>query len=777
MELLVFPTSRALRAYVNSLKKTNQLLPKLITIDEFFSRSITIDNQKYIDNDLKFLYLKESINFSEFDMLGIKKDFASFLKQSEYIFSFFNELSLEMKSIDDIDLADTYAFYKDHLDVLKQVYQNYVRLLEENNYIDKSILPKKYKLNEKYLKEFDSITIHHFGLFNRFEFDLIDKVSKVVDTNIKLKTNSFNKKTAEQFSAFDLKENCEAIINLSKNEKEEQSCATPSYGFDIKSFSSRIYQIPFIKASIYDMVQNKGFDASQIVVIVPDETFVSQIKLFDKEGYFNYAMGIDIKNTRLFKAMYAIYEYCNALEQKEIAKLAFNSLDKNSIDNIFLKNWADTVSLEKFKEITTFLKDLIEDDELYEKFNDQIYSLEKLLFSTHITLTLNTVYKIMMQRISGLTLDDVNSGNVTVMGLLETRGVNYRGVIVVDFNDDIVPKKSLKDKFLSSQVKYHAGLPTNKDREDLQKFYYKSLFDGCEELHISYVSNDQRSISRFANEIFDLKGLDLSVADKSYVDILYSEFSYEHFDKDITLAVDMSKYEWSASSLKTFLQCKRKYYYQKILGLKEHDFLPYPKGSAIGTIIHDILENSFIDGKLDIESFDEKLNLAQKENRYLTLELELWRARLKNFANNEISRVNSGAIVRGVEKAFHINHKGITLKGKIDRIDEFDDRFEILDYKTSSALKVDTIKNYEKSNDFQLEFYFLALKGEVSKPMKVYYYDLFKNMLLEEIALEPKLQLLDSILDELHTKEVNFSKCDDKSVCQFCPYVIICDKE
>merc|ERR1711879_224189 len=129
-----------------------------------------------------------------------------------------------------------------------------------------------------------------------------------------------------------------------------------------------------------------------------------------------------------------------------------------------------------------------------------------------ISLTLNTIYKIMMQRISSLTLDDVNSGNITVMGLLETRGVNYKGVIVVDFNDDIVPKKSLKDKFLSSRVKFHAGLPTNKDREDLQKFYYKSLFDGCEHLCISYVSNDQRSISRFANEIFDLKGLDLSVS-------------------------------------------------------------------------------------------------------------------------------------------------------------------------------------------------------------------------------------------------------------------------
>ena len=46
------------------------------------------------------------------------------------------------------------------------------------------------------------------------------------------------------------------------------------------------------------------------------------------------------------------------------------------------------------------------------------------------------------------------------------------------------------------------------------------------------------------------------------------------------------------------------------------------------------------------------------------------------------------------------------------------------DYKTSSSLKVDSLKNYEKSNDFQLEFYYLAM-SEIYKTDKVnaFYYD------------------------------------------------------
>ena len=46
-------------------------------------------------------------------------------------------------------------------------------------------------------------------------------------------------------------------------------------------------------------------------------------------------------------------------------------------------------------------------------------------------------------------LDDNNGGPVRVMGVLETRGVSYKGVILVDFNDEFVPKKSDKDLFLS----------------------------------------------------------------------------------------------------------------------------------------------------------------------------------------------------------------------------------------------------------------------------------------------------------------------------------------
>ena len=89
-------------------------------------------------------------------------------------------------------------------------------------------------------------------------------------------------------------------------------------------------------------------------------------------------------------------------------------------------------------------------------------------------------------------------------------------------------------------------------------------------------------------------------------------------------------------------------------------------------------------------------------------------------------------------------------------------------------------KNYEKSNDFQLEFYYLAM-SEIYKTDKVnaFYYDLSSTKLIEEIALDKKLELLTqkfSEIKELSKKEISFEKCEEKVVCTYCPYSTICNR-
>jgi CRISPR/Cas system-associated exonuclease Cas4 (RecB family) len=61
-----------------------------------------------------------------------------------------------------------------------------------------------------------------------------------------------------------------------------------------------------------------------------------------------------------------------------------------------------------------------------------------------------------------------------------------------------------------------------------------------------------------------------------------------------------------------------------------------------------------------------------------------------------------------------------------------------------------------------------------------FYYDLSTNSLKQEVALDRKLELLNQKFDELKEiskKEISFSKCEEKSTCQYCPYKIMCDRE
>ncbi|EAK2797672.1 hypothetical protein FC656_08870, partial [Campylobacter jejuni] len=79
--------------------------------------------------------------------LGISVEFFAFLKNNEYLFSFFKELSLEKKSIEDLKNNDYYATYNEHLEILDEVYKNYLALLEKNSFYDDLSLPKNYTLN------------------------------------------------------------------------------------------------------------------------------------------------------------------------------------------------------------------------------------------------------------------------------------------------------------------------------------------------------------------------------------------------------------------------------------------------------------------------------------------------------------------------------------------------------------------------------------------------------------------------------------------------------
>ncbi|MFY4764233.1 PD-(D/E)XK nuclease family protein [Aliarcobacter butzleri] len=754
-------------------------MPFILTIDEFLKKSISLSNLKYCEEEHRVLFLNEAIKNIDIKKLGISDNFTKFLKQSDYIYRFFLELASEKVEIEEIQNVDTYDFYLEHLEILKAIKKKYIEILENNSYVDKINLDKHYEINENFLDKFQDIELHFEGYFTKVEFEIVEKISQKIDTKIIFYSNSYNQKSLEVFKNLNINLKIDYKYKIDLTNKiiiDEEEIKSLLESYEIKGFSSRLNQIAYIKSCIEKSVLN-GVNPKDIALVLPDESFVSSIELFDDERYFNYAMGKSIKNKELYQISNAIYLYLSEDEEKNISNMSYLKIDKEFIDKSIKPFWNKVTNKELFVSITDFIKQKEKNIELIEKYDELLYKLNITLFSNENKILLKDVYKIFLQKLSSITLDDINSGKITVLGLLETRAVSFDTVIVCDFNESYIPKISVKDKFLSTRLKQLANLPTQFDRESLQKYYYKRLISSSKNVFISYVNSETNQISRFANELFE-KNIATDTNDSFYKHILYDNHKISYFDEDIISKIDLTKFIWSATSFKNFLECKRRFYLQYILKINEHTISLKPKGYELGDIIHSILEDYY--SKDNKNSIEELFLKYKSSNPFLTLDLEVWKKKLLNFYEFDKQRLKNREIIM-IEKEFNCSFNNINIKGIIDRVDKFEDNYEVIDYKTSSTLSVDTLKTYEKSVDFQLEFYYIALQQLFKTPnIKAFYYDLNECLLKEEIAIQEKLELLSSKFDELKElskNEINFLKCEDKSNCLYCAYKIICNRE
>ncbi|QKF72460.1 AddAB recombination complex, helicase AddB [Aliarcobacter faecis] len=777
--LLIFPTQRAIREYLNKQKDLNTLLPSCLSIDDFLKKSIYFENKVYCDEEQRTLILNESVKNVDIKKLGISSNFTKFLSQSEYIYRFFLEISSEDIEIKDIKTKDTYEFYIEHLSILEQILLNYKLLLEKNNFVDRVNLKDNYRINIEFLDLFEDIIIYFEGYFTKIEFEIIEKISEKIPLKIEFFSNIYNQKSLQVFKSigYDIKLNNKYILNLSKkNIIEENSLEISSNNIDIKAFSSRLNQISYIKSSIVSCV-NKGIKAENIAVILPDESFAKSLELFDRENYFNFAMGKSILNKNLYQKANAIYGFLVDNEIKNIENLNFFDIDKVFIEKNIGLFWNKQCNEDKFLEITNYIKVDEKCNELIEKYDELVFRLKIVLFSQNFELKLKDAFKIFLQKLAKITLDDIHSGKVTVMGVLETRLISFDAVIICDFNDEFVPKISTKDKFLSTKIKSLANLPTKFDRENLQKYYYRRLIDNSKNVFISFVNKENSQISRFASELFDRK-IDFLSNDEAYKDILYKNIFLNYSDENIEQNIDLTKISWSASSLKKFLDCRRKYYLENILRLKNHSISLLPENFELGSIVHKILEELIKSEGRRKKDLDELFLKYKNANPFLVLDLEVYRQKLYDFLEFENSRINIKTI--DLEKNFTTYFNGISINGVIDRVDLNGDIYELIDYKTSRNLTIDTEKTYEKSHDFQLEFYYIAAKELYkSDKIKAYYFSLYDTLLKEEIVLDEKLELLNSIfseLKELSKEKIQFLKTENRAICEFCNFKIICNR-
>ncbi|MDD2356918.1 MAG: PD-(D/E)XK nuclease family protein [Thiovulaceae bacterium] len=779
-QTVVFPTSRAIRHELLILQKSTIFLPNFITMSEFIERVCLVEGFKKIDNDTRVLLLLEASDFKEFEALQIERNFFTFTQNSTYVFTLFTELSGEKVELQELELADTYGDYEEHISILKALHGRYENLCLKRKIFDPIFLPKWYEFNAEYVKSLGEIKLIVEGYLTAFELEILQKCAEVAKVKIELTTTQFNKKVRERFASlgFMLERDHKYLLDLNRLEILEQDDSSENKNVECYSFSEHILQVAFVKQKVYEYIKS-GLKCEEIVVILPNESFAPLLKLYDKEGNFNFAMGQKFTHSEAYGHLNAVCEYIETPSVQNGARL---KRYKSAFYEVLYPLYYKSMDEIDFSELMQAHLICLHNKAEKKIIEEELYSFVKLK-NIYSELNLKSTLHLFMQRLSGRALDDIGGGKITVMGVLESRHVDYKGVIIVDFNDSNVPKRSEKDLFLNSDIRALANLPTQNDRENLQKHYYALLMNRAKHVSISYVKSSSTIPSRFLTEL----GIKAKEAEDelSYAAILHKAHSQEKDvqDEPIVLDYDFSHVRLSATSLKTFLDCRRKYYYKYIMHIKSHEMpQDFPTEHQIGLDLHEALKNvymkkmAFSDTKeLHSEIYNE-LERISGASSLEVYQLKLWNRKLTSFVENEIGRFTEGTKVFECEKELTCNYAGMELTGQIDRIDVQENGLYVLDYK-SGKYPLYTAKTLEKATDFQLEFYYL-LASTLGKVAGCGYYDLSSGKVVDETFLHEKLELLQTHLNELQEqKSFDFCKTEDESKCTFCEFKTLCGRD
>ncbi|EAJ7102837.1 hypothetical protein YZ58_02985 [Campylobacter upsaliensis] len=792
MKLYVFSSSRKIKEYYQQSKGTNALIDQALSVAEFLDKICL--SQGFRASAYEQLLLmqevcKKSQNLEQ--KLGISTEFFAFLKNNEYLFSFFRELALENKSIKDLQNSDYYASYNEHLEILDCVFQNYLNLLKRENLYDELSLPLSYTLNLDFLEDYESIIYDLEGFLSHFELSLLLQIAKHKELILRFKTSKFNLayfKELPFLKDVNLKENYHYKFNITQNILLKKESLKPKSAFvKVQQFELRILQVAFVLDEISSFIR-AGLKAEDIVVITPDESFCDFLRLLDQNNMLNYASGVSIKESLFYQRLRSLYESANLDDlhfddNKDYFNEAQNFDLHNSLLHYFeldFKEFKEHFTKEcEFSYFETLIKQFLanENSELRLFVEKELFFIKNLL--TNQKLNLKQILELFFIQISSFKQSYVGGGAVTAMGILESRGLSFDGVIVVDFNEDLIPKRSVNELFLNNEVRTKAGLISYEKRENLQRFYYEQLFKNAKKISICYVENEEKSRSRLLEDLEFRLDLTKEFSQKAYLNALKLNYKAKQIKLEPPQAPKLKHNLFatplSYSRLTLFLESKRTYFYKYIKHLKEPRELKMDikeqndrkRLKNLGIFIHRILELYY----KHYDFFDEKLftSLLEKEGQKEgldALDLELLKIKFKEFAKKEQERFKQGYHIKHLElnmdKSIILEGQRIELTGKIDRIDS-NERFGelILDYKSG--------KIPEKS--YQLAFYKLLYDENAHAA----FYDL-NDFELKEGKDTKSIFALKEELEKL-LKEVDKEIVFENEKSDFCPYKLLYEKD
>jgi len=331
-----------------------------------------------------------------------------------------------------------------------------------------------------------------------------------------------------------------------------------------------------------------------------------------------------------------------------------------------------------------------------------------------------------------------------LMGLLETRLLNFDTIIMTSVNDEILPLGRQNNTFIPYDIRKQMKLNTFTENDSIYAYHFYRLVQRAKNAYFVYDTEadgkGSGEKSRFLAQIQFESGhqINETFAAPSFVSKPLREIIVEKTDETMNKLWDWANYGISPSSLVNYLRNPLEFYEQRIFNVKEvEEAEELVSARTLGNIVHGALEDLYQPylNQILTES-DFKLINSKKEQTLQTHFSQEYKDGLLDKGPNYLTykiaeRIVDGVlekdlktakeselIIKSLESQHEIeftltNGKKVKLKGVIDRIDSVNNQIRIIDYKTGSTKDIavnsndiETVyQNKDKDKQLQLIFY------------------------------------------------------------------------
>ena len=351
------------------------------------------------------------------------------------------------------------------------------------------------------------------------------------------------------------------------------------------------------------------------------------------------------------------------------------------------------------------------------RFNELFNELVKLNTEYKHIKDISTLFGVYKELLSSETLDFQGEPlqGLQVMGMLESRVLDFETVIISSVNEGILPSGKSNNSFIPFDVKLENNLPTYKEKDAVYTYHFYRLLQRAKNVYILY--NTETDVitggekSRFITQL-ELEGIhkinhqtitpEIPVINSKLVQI-------EKTTNLLSILKNVAENGFSPSSLTNYIRNPIDFYYEKVLKIKAYNEVEETVASnTLGTVVHNTLEDFYkplMGSYLSVETIKKlKTDISKTVTNHFSqiykegdintgknlIIFEIAKRYISNFLDQEIESLKAGNTIKIID--IEANNGilidipeldfPVKLTGKVDRVDEFNGITRIIDYKT-----------------------------------------------------------------------------------------------